>query len=140
MGATYEGFNPTRFGRLIFARQEFANFADQYVAEGDTRLSAANKNKKPIARGFAVSDAMLKEFRDFLESRKVKIDEESFAKDQTFIRAMIHFEIDRALFSMDEARKNLIKVDPQAQFALAQFGEAENLLALSSTHAARKGM
>jgi hypothetical protein len=40
---------------------------------------------------------------------------------------------------MDEARKNLIKVDPQAQFALGQFGEAENLLALSSTHAARKG-
>jgi len=139
VGATYEGFNPTRFGRLIFARQEFVNFADQYVAEGDTRLSAANKNKKPIARGFTVTDAMLKEFRDVLESRKVKIDEESFAKDQTFIRAMIHFEIDSALFGMDEARKNLIAKDPQAQFALGQFGEAENLLALSSTHAARKG-
>ena len=140
VGASYEGFNPTRFGRLIFARQEFANFADQYVAEGDTRLSAANKGKKPIARGFTVSDAMLKEFRDFLTTRKVTIDEESFAKDVTFIRAMIHFEIDRSLFGMDEARKNLIKVDPQAQFALEQFGEAENLLALASTHAAKKGM
>jgi carboxyl-terminal processing protease len=140
VGAGYEGFNPTRFGRLIFARQEFANFADQYVAEGDTRLSAANKNKKTISRGFVVSDAMVKEFRDFLDSRKVKVDDESFAKDQTFIRAMIHFEIDRTLFSMDEARKNLIKVDPQAQFALGQFGEAENLLAMSSTHSTRKGM
>jgi carboxyl-terminal processing protease len=140
VGAGYEGFNPTRFGRLIFARQEFANFADQYVAEGDTRFSAANKNKKPISRGFVVSDAMVKEFRDFLDSRKVKVDDESFAKDQTFIRAMIHFEIDRTLFSMDEARKNLIKVDPQAQFALGQFGEAENLLAMSSTHSTRKGM
>jgi carboxyl-terminal processing protease len=139
VGASYEGFNPTRFGRLIFARQEFANFADQFVAEGDTRLSAANKNKKPIARGFTVTDAMLKDFRDFLESRKVKIDEESFAKDETFIRSMIKFEIDQALFGMDEARKNLIAKDPQAQFALGQFGEAENLLALSSTHAARKG-
>jgi carboxyl-terminal processing protease len=140
VGAGYEGFNPTRFGRLIFARQEFANFADQYVAEGDTRFSAANRNKKPISRGFVVSDAMVKEFRDFLDSRKVKVDDESFAKDQTFIRAMIHFEIDRTLFSMDEARKNLIKVDPQAQFALGQFGEAENLLAMSSTHSTRKGM
>ena len=83
---------------------------------------------------------MLKGFRDFLTTRKVAIDEEGFAKDVTFVRAMIHFEIDRALFGMDEARKNLIKVDPQAQFALEQFGEAENLLALSSTHAARKGM
>ncbi len=139
VGAGYEGFNPTRFGRLIVARQEFANFADQFVAEGDTRLSAANKNKKPIARGFTVTDAMLKEFHDFLETRKVKIDEESFAKDETFIRAMIHFEIDRAFFGMDEAQKNLIAKDPQAQFALGQFGEAESLLALSSTHAARKG-
>jgi len=139
VGASYEGFNPTRFGRLLFAK-EFANFADLYVAEGDTRLSAANKNKKPIARGFAVTDAMLKEFRDFLATRKVTIDEDSFAKDAVFIRAMIHFEIDRALFGMDEARKNLIAKDPQAQFALGQFGEAENLLALSSTHAARKGM
>lgn len=139
VGASYEGFNPTRFGRLIAARQEFANFADQYVAEGDTRLSAANRNKKPIARGFTVTDAMLKDFRNFLETRKVKIDEEGFAKDQTFIRAMIHFEIDEALFGMDEARKNLVKVDPQAQFALGQFAEAENLLALSTTHAARKG-
>jgi carboxyl-terminal processing protease len=140
VGASYEGFNPTRFGRLLFARQEFANFADQYVAEGDTRLSAANKNKKPIARGFTVTDAMLKEFRDFLATRKVTMDEESFAKDATFIRAMIHFEIDRALFGMDEARRNLIAKDPQAQFALGQFGEAENLLTLASTHAARKGM
>jgi carboxyl-terminal processing protease len=140
-GASYEGFNPTRFGRLLSARQEFANFADHYFAEGDTRLSAANKNKKPIARGFVVTDAMLKEFRDFLvETRKLKIDEESFAKDETYIRTMIHFEIDSALFGMDEARKNLIAKDPQAQFALGLFGEAENLLALSTSAAARKGM
>ena len=46
-----EGFNPTRFGRQLYGRQAFANFADQFTAEGDTRLSAANKNKKPITRG-----------------------------------------------------------------------------------------
>ena len=31
---------------------------------------------------------------------------------------MIHFEIDVALFGIDEAQKNLIAKDPQAQFAL----------------------
>jgi hypothetical protein len=36
---------------------------------------------------------------------------------------MIHFEIDRELFGIDEARRNLIAQDPQAQFALGQFGE-----------------
>ncbi|MDQ3347792.1 MAG: S41 family peptidase [Acidobacteriota bacterium] len=132
-----EGFTPTRFGKLLQSRQEFVDFANQFTAEGDTRLSAANKNKKPIARGFVVTDAMLSDFKARLVSRKVKVDEEAFAKDETFIRAMIQFEIDAALFGMGEARKNLIAKDPQAQFALSQFGEAEQLLQLSSTKSAR---
>ena len=136
IGASYEGFNPTRFGRLLAAR-EFANFADQFRAEGDTRLGDANRNKKPIARGFVVDEAMLNDFKAGLVARKVKIDEESFAKDDTFIRAMIHYEIDSALFGMEEARRNLIVKDPQAQFALGQFGEAEHLIQLSSTRSAR---
>jgi carboxyl-terminal processing protease len=139
VGAGTEGFNPTRFGRLLYARQEFANFADQYRAEGDTRFSDANKNKKPIAKGFEVTDAMLNDFKALLVSRKVKIDEASFAKDETFIRAMIHYEIDSALFSMEEARRNLIAKDPQAQFALAQFGEAETLMQMASTRTSRTG-
>ena len=139
VGAGTEGFNPTRFGRLLYARQEFANFADQFRAEGDTRLSDANKNKKPIARGFDVTDAMLNDFKALLVARKVKMDEASFAKDDTFIRTMIHYEIDSALFSMEEARRNLIAKDPQAQFALAQFVEAEHLLELASTRSTRSG-
>ena len=137
VGAGMEGFNPTRFGRLLFARQEFANFADQFRAEGDTRFSDANKNKKSISRGFVVDDKMLADFKSTLATRKVKIDEESFAKDDTFIRAMIHFEIDRTLFNMEEARRNLIAKDPQAQFALAQFPEAEHLMDLSATKSTR---
>ena len=133
VGAGMEGFNPTRFGRLLFARQEFANFADQFRAEGDTRFSDANKNKKPISRGFVVDDKMIADFKSTLATRKVKIDEESFAKDDTFIRAMIHFEIDRALFTVEEARRNLIAKDPQAQFAMAQFPEAEQLIQLAAT-------
>jgi carboxyl-terminal processing protease len=137
VGASMEGFNPTKFGRLLFARQEFAYFADQFRAEGDTRLSDANKNKKPITRGFVVDDKMIADFKTTLAARKVKIDEESFAKDDAFIRAMIHFEIDRTLFTMEEARRNLIAKDPQAQFALAQFPEAEHLMEQAATKSTR---
>ena len=139
VGAGNEGFNSTRFGRLLAARQEFANFADHFRAEGDTRLSDANKNKKPISRGFVVTDAMVNDFKASVVARKLKIDEESFAKDDTFIRAMIHFEIDAALFTMEEARRNLIAKDPQAQFALGQFSEAEHLIELSATRSTRNG-
>jgi len=61
----------------------------------------------------------------------VKIDEEAFTKDLTFIKAMIRFEIDNAVFGIADARRNLIGVDPQAQAALAQFGEAQKLTELS---------
>ena len=50
---------------------------------------------------------------------------------------MIHYEIDLALFGIDEARRNLIAKDPQAQFALNQFAEAERLTELAKTKSAR---
>jgi carboxyl-terminal processing protease len=126
-----EGFNPTRFGRSLWARQTFASFADQFVAEGDTRMSAANKNQKRIARGFTVTDAMLSEYKASVKTLKLTIDEESFAKDDAFIRAMIHYDIDLALFGVEEARRNLITKDPQAQFALQQFPDAVKLTELA---------
>jgi carboxyl-terminal processing protease len=134
-----EGFNPTRFGRGLYARQSFANFADQFTAEGDTRMGAANKNKKRIAKGFVVTDAMLAEFKAMLKQQGVAIDEEAFAKDQAFIRAMIHYEIDLPLFGVEEARRNLVSVDPQAQFALQQFPDAIRLTQLTKTRPGRGG-
>src|SRR5205823_11055494 len=54
-----QGFSPTRFGRSLVSRGAFANFAERYTAEGDTRMSAATANKKRITRSFTVTDAML---------------------------------------------------------------------------------
>jgi carboxyl-terminal processing protease len=130
-----EGFNPTRFGRTLWAAQTFAAFADQFVAEGDTRLVAANKNQKRIARGFTVTDAMLGEYKALLTSKKFAIDEASLAKDDAFIRAMIHYDIDLALFGVEEARRNLVAKDPQAQFALQQFPDAVKLTELARAKA-----
>ena len=134
-----EGFSPTQFGRQLYARQTFAQFADQFRAQGDTRLADANKNKKEIARGFTVTDAMVSDFRKMLETQKLKIDEAAFTKDLPFIRAMMRYDIDLALFGISEARRNLIMQDPQAQFALNQFGEAARITALTRTKAGRGG-
>jgi carboxyl-terminal processing protease len=126
-----EGFSPTRFGRQLYARGSFANFADQFVAEGDTRFSDASKSKKRIARGFTVTDEMIQDFRASLKTQKIKIDEEAFKTDEQFIRAMVRYDIDLALFGVEEARRNLIGRDPQALFALEQFGEAQRLTELA---------
>ena len=66
------------------------------------------------------------------------IDEDAFAKDREFLRAMIKYEVDLALFSVQEARKNLIASDPQARFAMSVFPDAEKLTELARSKAASR--
>jgi carboxyl-terminal processing protease len=126
MDGPIEGFNPTRFGRALYARQVFATFAERFVAEGDTRI-APRPDQRPVARDFVVDDGMVKEFKDFLVAQKVKVEQDLFVKDSDFIRAMIRYDIDLALFGLSEARRNLLSKDPQALFAIQLFPEAEKL-------------
>ena len=102
-------------------------------------MSAATKGRKWLARGFTVTDEMLADFKSFLQSEKIKVDEDAFVKDADFLKSMIHFQIDVALFGISEAQKNLIVKDPQAQFALAQFSDAVKLTELAKNRAAVKG-
>jgi carboxyl-terminal processing protease len=134
-----QGFNPTRFGRSLVARSAFANYAEHYAAEGDTRMSAATEGRKRLAPGFPITDAMVADFKSFLKTEKIKVEEDAFAKDTDFIKAMIHYEIDVAIFGVSEAQKNLIAKDPQAQFALAQFADAVKLTELARNKVASKG-
>ena len=126
-----EGFDPGQFGRLLAARQEFATFAERFSAEGDTRIQGRSEGRILVSRGFEINDALMVEFRDQLESRGATVDDEAFLADEAFIRAMMRYEIDLALFSVEEARRNLTLVDPQAQFAVTLFDEAERLLNVS---------
>ena len=60
----------------------------------------------------------------------LKVDEAAWQQDLPFIRAMMRFEIDSDLFGVAVASENLAKVDPQLQFAVGLFSEAEQLLQL----------
>jgi carboxyl-terminal processing protease len=131
-----EGFNPSRFGRLLYNRQEFENYAQKFSAEGDTRIAGTSVGRKTVKRNFVVDDAMVADFRTQLDADKVKIDDAAFQKDSEFIRAMIRFRIDEVVFGIADARRHLIAVDPQAQAALTEFGEAQKLTQLA--HASTK--
>jgi hypothetical protein len=80
---------------------------------------------------------MVGDFKSSLKNLRITIDEEAFAKDDAFIRAMIHYDIDLALFGVAEARRNLVAVDPQAQFALQQFPDAVKLTEMARAKASR---
>jgi carboxyl-terminal processing protease len=123
-----EGFNPSKYGRTLFARQAFASFAQKFSAVGDTRIAVTAKDRKFVAQGFVVDAAMIDTFREHLKSERLPGDEAGFTQDLEFIKAMIRYEINVNLFGVADARRHLIEVDPQATLALGLFPEAERLL------------
>jgi carboxyl-terminal processing protease len=132
MTGPIEGFNPTRFGRMLHGRQVFADFAQRFSEQGDTRITGG-KDRRLVARNFEVDDAMLADFKSFVVNEAhIVMDEDGWTKDRAFIKAMVRYEIDFALFSTEDARRHLISVDPQAQYALSLFGEAESLTRLTA--------
>jgi carboxyl-terminal processing protease len=131
------GFNPGRFARTLDARQAFASFAQNFTAEGDTRVTQSATGRKLVRQNFVVDDQMVADFRQQLTTDRVKIDEDGFKQDLEFIRAMIRFEIDTALFGVGDAWRHMMTVDPQAQVALTEFPEAQKLLELSKAPTTR---
>lgn len=134
-----EGFSPSRFSRTLYARQLFASFAEPFSARGDMRPGAQGPSRKLVDRQFDVDEAMVRDFKAFLAERRVRIDESAFEADQDFIKAMMRFEIELALFGVAEARKNLLLQDPQARHALTLFPEARRLSELSRSRSNRVG-
>ena len=126
-----EGFNPTRLGRSIAARNLFDTYAQQFSRRGDTRISRAGGQTKELDAGFEITDAMLAEFKALVQKSPILFDEASWQKDLEFIKAMLHREIDMDLFGVSVAYQNLAKRDPQLQFAMGLFPEAQQLLETS---------
>ena len=126
-----EGFNPTRFGRTLFARNLFDTFAQRFSRAGDRRITASPSGQiRELTEDFEVTDAMVAEFKQHVEKSRVRIDEAAWQQDLPFTRAMIRYEVDIDLFGVEVARRNLSRQDPQLQHALTLFPEAEALMRL----------
>jgi len=132
-----EGFNPTRFGRTLQGRGFFLSYAEQFSAEGDMRMGHSGPSRRLVKKNFTVDDAMVADFKKFVASKNLKIDEDAWTKDVDFIRAMIRYAIDEQVFDIATAKQHLITVDPQANFAISKFPEAEKLLELKKTTVAK---
>jgi carboxyl-terminal processing protease len=132
-----EGFNPTRFGRSLFSRGFFQTYAEPFSAEGDTRIGHSGPSRRIVKKNFAVDDAMVADFKKFVASKNVKIEEDAWTKDIDFIRAMVRYAIDESVFDIATAKQHLITVDPQAKFAISKFPDAEGLLQLKKANTAK---
>ncbi len=132
MAGPIEGFNPGKFARRLHPTM-FGNYAQRFDREGDDRFgSATDQNvRRRLTRDFTVDDAMLQDFKAYVKSQlrdPSQFDEAGFTADVEFVRAMLRYEIDVALFDVATARRHLLEKDPQAQYALSLIPEAEKLL------------
>jgi carboxyl-terminal processing protease len=123
-----DGFNPTRFGRSIAARNLFDTYAQQFTRKGDTRMTLRDFKTRELTAGFDVTDDMLAEFKQLVQKSPIPFDDAAWQKDLDFIKAMLHREIDVDLFGAAIAYQNMARRDPQLQYALTLFPEAQALL------------
>ena len=126
-----DGFNPSRFGRTIAARNLFDTYAQQFTRKGDTRVTRRGAQPRELTPDFEVNDEMLAEFKKLVQQSPIPFDEAAWTSDLAFIKAMIHREIDVDLFGVAAAYKNLARHDPQLQFAMTLFPDAQQLLNMS---------
>jgi carboxyl-terminal processing protease len=136
MAGPVEGFNPGKFARRLYPGM-FGSYAQRFDREGDTRFGTATDTTKrrTLTGEFVVDDAMVEDFKAFVKSQlrdESLFDEAGFKADIEFIRAMIRYEIDVALFDVATARRHLLEKDPQALYALTLFPEAEKLMRAAS--------
>src|ERR1043166_3453047 len=134
VAGSVEGRSEERFARALWNSNnggEFGSYASRFDVDGDTRVKQTPTGRRTVKPNFLVDDTMVAEFKDLMKADRIRVNEDAFKKDNDFIRAMIRYEIDRALFGVSEARRHLIEVDPQAKVAVTMFGEAAKLSDLS---------
>ena len=129
-----EGFTPSRFARTLYARNLYDLYAQRFSRRGDTRIPP-NATGQSLSADYVITDAMVAEFKELatkeLAKISVKWDEAAWQKDLDFTKAMMRREIDIDLFGVSTAYLNFARQDPQLQFALTLFPEAQQLLEMS---------
>jgi carboxyl-terminal processing protease len=129
---------PSKVVSYLIARQALTGFARGYeAAEGlgeaaiagtGTRSQAASAKVKPIRRDFQVDDEVLRSFREYVASRKLRLSDEDYSQHREEIARRLEEQVLMQVFGEGEARRRTVAWDPQVRKALALVPRAEMLL------------
>ena len=70
------------------------------------------------------------EFRKFIETKEVKVDEKEYTKDLDFLKARLKAQIAQMVFGLEGYIGVMVGVDNQIQKALTLFPEAKKIAKL----------
>ena len=93
---------------------------------------------KPIRRDFRVDDAVLGDFRAYVESRKLRFTDEDFTSNRDEIVRRLEEQVLMQVFGEGEARRRSAAWDPQIAKALALVPRAAMLIQDPRTYVAER--
>lgn len=109
----------------IQRRDMFYQFITSYLDErGQAMRSAYGEDVQQFVKTFAVTEEMLQEFRTFIATKSVKLEEKDLQKDILFVKARLKAEIARSFWGNNGSYRVMLEVDPQFQKAMTLLPEA----------------
>jgi len=110
-----KAFKTTHFEDTLLIKYAFFNFAKHYLAN------------RHIDKNFEVTDAVMQDFRKFLESEKIPFTEADFNEGSDYIKSSIKTELFISEFGQEEGLRVRAETDPQVISALNLLPKAKEL-------------
>jgi len=108
-------FKTTHFEDSLLVKYAFFNFAKHYLGN------------RHVDKNFEVNDAVMQDFRKFLDSQKIPFTEAELVEGQDFIKSSIKTDIFISEFGQEEGLRVRAESDPQVVAALNQLSKAKEL-------------
>jgi carboxyl-terminal processing protease len=106
-------------------RDMFYQFITSYFdTRGQALRSAYGDDIDRFVKSFPIGDEILQEFRTFVKTKGVTVDEKDMQKDLVYVKARLKAEIARALWGNNGSFRVILEVDPQFQKAMTLLPEA----------------
>jgi carboxyl-terminal processing protease len=108
-------FKTTHFEDSLLVKYAFFNFAKHYLAN------------RHVDKNFEVTDAVMQEFRKFLDSQKIPYTEADLNEGSDYIKSSIKTELFISEFGQEEGLRVRAENDPQVIAALNELPKAKEL-------------
>ena len=95
--------------------------------EGFALRAKYDKNYEDFKSKYNVPFELMEDFRNYLDTKKIKVDEKEYSKEIGFLKARIKAQIAQMIFGLEGYIGVMVGVDNQIQKALTLFPEAEKV-------------
>ena len=117
--------------QTVWRRNLFYDFCKNYMEGPGFALRARyDKNYEEYKLKYTISNELMADFRKFIETKEVKVDEKEYSKDLDFLKARLKAQIAQMIFGLEGYIGVMVSVDNQIQKAMTLFPEAEKVAKL----------